>query len=114
MDSPCKAKQPTMDKTAKMMDTQQDQKPGCRMYRNKYPAPNDYVMIRVERIDPDVGVFVSLLEYNDIEGLVLLSDVSNTRMRSLKNHVQIGKQEPMQVLRVNLEKGAIVFLTLYL
>jgi translation initiation factor 2 subunit 1 len=78
----------------------------CRMYRAEYPEPDDLVMVRVNRIN-EIGAFVSLLEYNDKEGIILLSELSRRRMRSINKHIRVGKKEVLQVLRVDKEKGYI-------
>ena len=39
-------------------------------------------MVRVNSID-DMGVMCSLLEYNDLEGFLPLSEISRKRMRSV-------------------------------
>ena len=39
----------------------------CRYYENKYPEIDDVVMVNVRSI-ADMGAYVHLLEYNNIEG----------------------------------------------
>jgi hypothetical protein len=39
----------------------------CRMYAARFPEVDDLVMVNVRQIT-DVGAYVSLLEYNNIEG----------------------------------------------
>lgn len=39
----------------------------CRMYENVYPEQETCVMVNVRQVT-DVGTYVTLLEYNDIEG----------------------------------------------
>jgi translation initiation factor 2 subunit 1 len=41
------------------------------MYENKYPEVDDLVMVRVKSI-AEMGAYVSLIEYNNIEGITLL------------------------------------------
>jgi hypothetical protein len=38
----------------------------CRMFPNMYPEVDDVVMVNVTKV-ADVGAYVTLLEYNDIE-----------------------------------------------
>lgn len=40
----------------------------CRFYRQKYPEVEDVVMVDVRSIG-EMGAYVHLLEYNNIEGL---------------------------------------------
>lgn len=42
----------------------------CRMYENEYPEVDSLVMIQVTNI-AEMGAYVQLLEYNNIEGLLL-------------------------------------------
>lgn len=78
----------------------------CRMYENKYPEVDDLVMVRVKSI-AEMGAYVSLLEYNNIEGMILLSELSRRRIRSISKLIRVGRQEVVVVLRVDKEKGYI-------
>ena len=40
---------------------------GCRFYEHRYPEVEDVVMVNVREIQ-DMGAYVRLSEYNDIEG----------------------------------------------
>ncbi|KAL3650432.1 hypothetical protein CASFOL_006835 [Castilleja foliolosa] len=73
----------------------------CRMYEAKYPEVDHVVMIQVKSME-DSGAYVSLLEYNNIEGMILFSELS--RISSL---IKVGRIEPVRVLRVDKEKGYI-------
>jgi transcriptional accessory protein Tex/SPT6 len=55
----------------------------------------------------EMGAYVSLLEYNNIEGMILLSELSRRRIRSISSLIKVGRQEPVMVLRVDKEKGYI-------
>lgn len=39
----------------------------CRFYASRYPEPDDVVMVNVRQI-ADMGAYVHLLEYDNIEG----------------------------------------------
>lgn len=65
-----------------------------------YPSVNDITMVSPIKIT-DSGVYVKLLEYNNIEGLIILSDISKSRMRSINKHVRIGKKFPACVQTVD-------------
>lgn len=56
----------------------------------------------------DIGVYVSLLEYNGIQGFIPASELSRRRIRSIPKLVQVGKIEPSVVTRVDEEKGGKV------
>lgn len=47
----------------------------CRMYEGKYPEVDDLVVVEVKSIE-EMGAYVALKEYNDIEGMILLSELS--------------------------------------
>eukprot|EP00879_Flechtneria_rotunda_P023125 GHRR01024449.1.p1 GENE.GHRR01024449.1~~GHRR01024449.1.p1 ORF type:complete len:314 (+),score=108.16 GHRR01024449.1:808-1749(+) len=55
----------------------------------------------------EMGAYVSLLEYNGIEGMILLSELSRRRIRSITKLIKVGRQEPVMVLRVDKDKGYI-------
>ncbi|EHA8590738.1 hypothetical protein COCNU_scaffold023260G000020 [Cocos nucifera] len=76
------------------------------MYEARYPEVDMAVMIQVKNI-ADMGAYVSLLEYNNIEGMILFSELSRRRIRSVSSLIKVGRQEPVMVLRVDREKGYI-------
>ncbi len=78
----------------------------CRMYENPYPEVDDLVMVNVKQI-AEMGAYVSLVEYNGIEGMVLLSELSRRRIRSVQKLIRVGKNEVVVVLRVDRDKGYI-------
>eukprot|EP01126_Amoeba_proteus_P049157 TRINITY_DN572_c0_g2_i11.p1 TRINITY_DN572_c0_g2~~TRINITY_DN572_c0_g2_i11.p1 ORF type:complete len:287 (+),score=45.45 TRINITY_DN572_c0_g2_i11:206-1066(+) len=82
--------------------------PKCRgtnhFYPNKVPEKDELVTVRVNSID-DMGVLCSLLEYDDLEGFLPLSEISRKRMRSVLRHVRVGQRQVLQVIRVDTERG---------
>lgn len=76
----------------------------CRMYANKFPEVDDLVMVNVRQI-AEMGAYVQLLEYDNIEGMILLSELSRRRIRSIQKLIRVGKNEVVVVLRVDKEKG---------
>lgn len=76
----------------------------CRFYEQKYPENDDLVMVRVKSIS-EIGAYVSLLEYDNIEGLILSGELSRKRIRSVSQLIRVGRQETVVVLRVDTEKG---------
>jgi translation initiation factor 2 subunit 1 len=78
----------------------------CRMYEAPFPEVDDVVMVSVKNI-AEMGAYVHLLEYNNIEGMILLSELSRRRIRSISSLIKVGRQEPVMVLRVDKEKGYI-------
>lgn len=62
-------------------------------------------MVNVRAI-AEMGAYVYLLEYNSIEGMILLSELSRRRIRSINKLIRVGKTEPVVVIRVDKEKGS--------
>lgn len=60
-------------------------------------------MVNVRSI-AEMGAYVSLLEYNNIEGMILLSELSRRRIRSINKLIRIGRNECVVVIRVDKEK----------
>ena len=55
------------------------------------------------------GAYVSLLEYENIEGMIPLTELSNRRIRSFHKLIRVGRIEIAVVLRVDKEKGVWFF-----
>lgn len=83
--------------TAKMVKS-------CRFYEKKFPDKDEVVMVNVRSI-AEMGAYVSLLEYNNIEGMILLSELSRRRIRSINKLIRVGRNEAVMVLRVDQDKG---------
>jgi translation initiation factor 2 subunit 1 len=45
------------------------------------------------------------LEYDNIEGMILLSELSRRRIRSIQKLIRVGRNEVVVVMRVDKEKG---------
>lgn len=69
-----------------------------------YPKLEDVVMVNVRSI-AEMGTYVNLLEYNNIEGMIMLSELTRRRIRSINKLVRIGRNECVAVIRVDEEKG---------
>jgi translation initiation factor 2 subunit 1 len=78
----------------------------CRFYENQFPEPEEVVMANVTSIG-EMGAYVTLLEYDNIEGMILLSELSRRRIRSINKLVRVSKVEVVMVIRVDKEKGYI-------
>jgi translation initiation factor 2 subunit 1 len=75
-----------------------------RFYEKEFPQAEDLVMVQVTRIE-EHGAYVSLLEYDGMEGLILVSELSKRRIRSISKLVRVGQVQTCAVLRV--EKGNV-------
>lgn len=78
----------------------------CRYYADKFPKVDQLVMVNVVNVET-LGAYVQLLEYNDIEGMVLLSELSRRRIRSINKLIRVNRKEVVMVLRVDREKGYV-------
>ncbi len=78
----------------------------CRFYEAKYPEVDELVMVNVKQI-AEMGAYVKLLEYDDIDGMILLSELSRRRIRSVQKLIRVGRNEVAVVLRVDKDKGYI-------
>jgi len=63
-------------------------------------------MVNVRSI-AEMGAYVSLLEYNNKEGMILLSELSRRRIRSVNKLIRVGRNECVVVIRVDKDKGYI-------
>ena len=78
----------------------------CRFYENKLPEVDELTVVNVRQI-AEMGAYVRLLEYDNIEGMILLSELSRRRIRSIQKLIRVGRNEVVVVLRVDKEKGYI-------
>lgn len=78
----------------------------CRMYENEFPKADDLVMCKImETVDE--GSYVELLEYNNIRGMILKSEVSRKRIKNLKQLMKEGKEDVLMAIRVDTVQGYI-------
>jgi translation initiation factor 2 subunit 1 len=78
----------------------------CRFYERQYPDPEEVVMVNVTEI-AEMGAYVTLMEYDDIGGMIQLSELSRRRIRSINKLVRVNKCEVVMVVRVDSERGYI-------
>lgn len=76
----------------------------CRFYKQRYPEIDDVVMVNVRSI-AEMGAYVHLQEYKNIEGMILLSELSRRRIRSINKLIRVGRTECVVVIRVDKDKG---------
>lgn len=72
----------------------------------EYPKVSDVVICKVTKIT-DFGVFVSLLEYDNIEAFIHVSQVSSTWVKNIHNHVKINQIRAGKVLNVDTYKNHV-------
>ena len=77
-----------------------------RFFRDELPCLNDMVMVRVTREEEEYGYYCELLEYNNIEAFLPLSELVKTKYA--KKHILKPNQIlPMSVSRVEGSTGHI-------
>lgn len=79
----------------------------CRFYKEELPEIGDTVMGEIVRTDEAAGAYVVLKEYNQVQGLLLLTELTRKRVRSMNKLVKIGKTEPLLVTGVDQNQGFI-------
>ncbi len=74
------------------------------MRPTRFPKINDVTMINPTKIT-DMGVYVQLIEYNNIEGFIPFSELSKfKKIRSINKIIKIGKKIPAVVLSIDDKK----------
>lgn len=71
-----------------------------------YPKISDIVICKITKIT-DYGVFVSLLEYENLEAFVHVSQVSSTWVKNIHNHVKLNQIRAGKVLHIDTNKNQI-------
>eukprot|EP00930_Biecheleria_cincta_P079602 TRINITY_DN674_c0_g1_i2.p1 TRINITY_DN674_c0_g1~~TRINITY_DN674_c0_g1_i2.p1 ORF type:complete len:334 (-),score=107.65 TRINITY_DN674_c0_g1_i2:76-1077(-) len=77
-----------------------------RFYEAEFPELEEIVVVQVKRI-VDMGAYVSLLEYEGKEGMMLLSELSKRRIRSVAKLLKVGRTEIVMVVRTDQDKGYV-------
>ncbi|KAI5148242.1 translation initiation factor 2 subunit 1 [Enteropsectra breve] len=78
----------------------------CRIKSKKFPEEGEIVMARTISTANNI-INMALIEYGNIEGLVLNSEMSKKKIKNISQVSKIGSTEMCQVLRVEKEKGFI-------
>jgi translation initiation factor 2 alpha subunit (eIF-2alpha) len=84
-----------------------------RYYTNTYPELDDIVICRVRKIENN-AIYVNLLEYDNIEGMVQLANASTRRKKRSICLLKENKQYPLLVIAVDADKGYIDLSNKYL
>ncbi|KAL7713776.1 Eukaryotic translation initiation factor 2 alpha subunit [Entamoeba marina] len=74
----------------------------CRMYENKFPDEDDLCLINVTSTS-EMGTYVTLKEYNDIQGMIPMSELTRRKFKQARV-TRAGKSEVVTVIKVNAEK----------
>lgn len=71
-----------------------------------FPELNETVICKITKIT-DFGVFAELLEYDNIEGFIHISQVSSTWIKNIHNHAKINQIRAAKVLKVDEYKNHV-------
>jgi len=79
----------------------------CRFYEQEWPKEGQIVVVKIKEIH-DHGLICSLLEYNEIEGYVAISELTRRRIKS-KNQSEMkkGQLDLAKVVTVDEKRGFI-------
>mmetsp|Transcript_44749 Transcript_44749/g.91331 ORF Transcript_44749/g.91331 Transcript_44749/m.91331 type:complete len:268 (+) Transcript_44749:3369-4172(+) len=77
-----------------------------RTYEPVYPYPGYVTIVLVKEIK-EMGIYVSLLEFNSMQAMLMISELSRRRFRSVNRLIKIGKKEIVVIIRINKERGYI-------
>jgi len=69
----------------------------------EFPKVNEFAVCKVSKIT-NYGVFVELLEYDNMEGFIHISQVSSTWIKNIHNHVKPNQVRVAKVLTVDIYK----------
>lgn len=75
-------------------------------YGTNFPQVNDIVVVLITAV-AEAGVTCELLEYGNIEGIILSTELTNRRIRSMAKEARIGQIQVVRVIRVDPIKGYI-------
>jgi translation initiation factor 2 subunit 1 len=72
----------------------------------QYPEVGDLVVASVTRV-VDYGAYVKLDEYDDVEGLIHISEIASTYVKNIRVHVREGQKLVLKVLRVSTQRAQV-------
>lgn len=76
----------------------------CRFFEEEYPGIEECCMCHVVRVQ-ETAAYVKMVEYDNIEGMILLAEVSAKRIRSLIKEIRVGQFIVCLCLRVDENTG---------
>ena len=77
-----------------------------QFYENNYPNIGDLVFTKVLQIN-DYGITVNLPEYQNIEAMIMVNEVSRRRTANLQKQYKLGSECICKVINVDSEKNFI-------
>lgn len=73
---------------------------------SELPEIGEVVVVKIKRV-LDYGVFVDLLEFNNRQGFVHISEIASRWVKNIRNHVKENQVRAAQVLAINTQKNQI-------
>ncbi|MBR9681935.1 MAG: S1 RNA-binding domain-containing protein [Candidatus Altiarchaeota archaeon] len=70
------------------------------------PEEGENVLVTVARVAPHAA-FANLDEYEGLEGLIHISEVSKTWVKNIKSHVSVGQQLVVKAFQIRQRDGSI-------
>ncbi len=77
-----------------------------RISRKAFPEKNDLVIGVVNRIEKH-GIYVTLKEFNNVEGYCHISEVAGAWIRNIRNIIRLDQQVVAKVLRVQKDSRQV-------
>ena len=74
-------------------------------HKPEWPEFGELVIATIEKV-MDYGAYAKLDEYNK-QGLLHISEISNARIRRIRDYVRENQKMVLKVIRVDIEKGQI-------
>ncbi len=72
----------------------------------KLPEENEIVLCTVKKILHN-SIFANLDEYQNLEGMIHISEIAAGRIRNIRDYVKEGKTIVCKILKINKERGQI-------
>lgn len=82
------------------MEKNMEKMEDCRFYPNPSPKIDDLVIAKIYEVT-DMGAKCSLLEYNNLDAFLPITEFSKRRFKSAKQIVRVGNIDVLQVIRVS-------------
>lgn len=76
------------------------------MYPWKFPKAGDLVMVQVVEVN-DIYSSVKLLEYNNVQGMIVHAQLSRKKIHSLSKYIREGQKMALEVYKIDEEKNHI-------
>lgn len=78
----------------------------CRYHEKELPSEGEIVVGKISKVT-ELGVFIQIIEYGNIEGLIVVGELTRKRINNAQKAVKTGKIEVAMVSRVDKEKKYI-------